>query len=271
MTGMQTDELCQKVCGICRETGTFLKERSGKLSRRDVFLKAHNDFVTEVDRQSEQKLVKALQKLMPEAGFITEEKTLELSGREYEWIIDPLDGTTNFIHGVPLYCISIALRRQEDIIMGVIYEPWQDECFYTWEGAPSFLNKQIIRVSECAELSGSLIATGFPNRDYSRMKEYMELLNDLMFSCHGIRRLGSAAVDLAYVACGRFEAFYEYYLSPWDVAAGAILVKNAGGTVSDFSGGENYLFGREIIASAPAVHQELLDRLNLFFGGTKTV
>jgi myo-inositol-1(or 4)-monophosphatase len=155
------------------------------------------------------------------------------------------------------------------VILGVVYEANLKECFYTWEGAPSFLNGKEVRVSKADELSQCLIATGFPNRDYSRMEEYMALLNDLMFSCHGIRRIGSAAVDLAYVACGRFEAFYEYYLSPWDVAAGSLLVQNAGGHVSDFSGGTNYLFGQEIIASNTRIHQALNDKLQHFFNHGK--
>jgi myo-inositol-1(or 4)-monophosphatase len=265
MLTLELEFLCEKVCAICKATAEFIHSESGKVSPDQVELKGVNDFVTAIDKASEKLIVDELQQLIPGCGFITEENTRSIKDREYEWIIDPLDGTTNFIHGVPLYCVSVGLRHKEEIVLGVIYEANLKECFFTWKGAPSYLNGKVIQVSRQGEFKESLIATGFPNRDYSRMKPYMALMNDLMFSCHGLRRLGSAAADLAYVACGRFEAFYEYYLAPWDVAAGVILVKNAGGRVTDFSGGDNYLFGQEIIASNDLIHDSLLERLQRHF------
>ena len=265
MVTMDLEILCEKVREICSETATFIQSEAGKIKVEEVALKGVNDFVTEIDKGSERRIVKSLQALIPDCGFITEEQTLHIPDRNYEWIIDPLDGTTNFIHGVPLYCISIALRHHGEIVLGVVLEVNLGECFYTWKGAPSYLNGNVIKVSPQPLLKESLIATGFPNRDYSRMKPYMALLDDLMFNCHGLRRLGSAAADLAYVACGRFEAFYEYYLAPWDVAAGVLLVQNAGGCITDFSGGNEYLFGQEIIASNGFIHKDLMNKLQHYF------
>lgn len=257
--------LCTQVCAIARETGEFIKNYSGLLSFPDFESKGCHDYVTWVDREAERQLVDKLYNLFPEAGFITEENTINRAGERYDWIIDPLDGTTNFIHGVPCFSVSIALKDRDNLILGVIYEPNLDECFYTWGSEPAFLNEKIINVSKTTKLSDSLIVTGFPSRNYSRMDAYMELLNDLMFTTHGIRRIGSAAVDLAWVAAGRFECFYEYHLNAWDVAAGALLVKNAGGIVSDFNGGNNFLFGKEIIASNTLIFNEFSGRLKNAF------
>jgi myo-inositol-1(or 4)-monophosphatase len=262
---MDLEKLCGEVRFLCIESGEFIKKEIEGFNTSLIELKGTNDFVSYVDKQSEKKIVERLSELLPDAGFITEENTINVRGKKFEWIIDPLDGTTNFVHGVPCYSISIALRRDEEIILGVIYEVNLQEMFYTWESAASYLNGKEIFVSNKATITESLIATGFPNRNYERMKPYMALLNDLMFTSHGIRRLGSAAVDLAYVACGRFEAFYEYYLSPWDVAAGALIVKNAGGKISDFKGGSSYLFGKEIIATNAMIYNEFLKRLSTHF------
>jgi len=164
-----------------------------------------------------------------------------------------------------LFSISIALAKKEEILLGVIYEINLDECFFAWKDGPAFLNGNIISVSKTAEMTDSLIATGFPYYDYSKIKNYLSLLGDLMETTRGIRRLGSAAVDLAYVACGRFELFYEYSLNPWDVAAGIVIVQQAGGQVSDFKNGRNYLFGKEIIASNKLIQHEFLIKLKKHF------
>jgi myo-inositol-1(or 4)-monophosphatase len=203
--------------------------------------------------------------LVPGSGFIAEEGTSTQTGNIYNWIIDPLDGTTNFIHGIPCFAISIALMRDKELVMGIIYEVNMDECFYAWEGSKAYLNGKEISVSKAATLSDSLIATGFPYYDYSRMKEYMEVFDHFMKHTHGLRRLGSAATDLAYVACGRFEGFYEYSLQAWDVAAGAFLVQQAGGKVTDFSGGNNFIFGKEIIAGNTACFDEFSNAIKLYF------
>jgi myo-inositol-1(or 4)-monophosphatase len=207
--------------------------------------------------------VDGLGKILPEAGFITEENTVS-DRKDLTWVVDPLDGTTNFIHGVPCYSISIGLLDGDEVIMGIIHEINLKESFWAWKGGPAFLNGKEIYVSPVTSLENALLVTGFPNRDYSRLDEYMDLFKHFMETTHGLRRFGSAAVDLAYVACGRCEGFYEYGLSAWDVAAGALIVQRAGGRVTDFNGGDNYLFGEEIIAAGAPIFSEFFSEINLF-------
>lgn len=257
--------LCHDVCSLARSTGDFIRKERLRFSSDKIEIKGKNDLVSYVDKTSEKFIVEGLSLLLPGSGFIAEEGTSDRKGDEYNWIIDPLDGTTNFIHGIPCYAISIALMRKEELVLGVIYEINLDECFYAWEGGKAYLNEKEIHVSETATLSASLIATGFPYYDYHRMDEYMELFRHFMKNTHGLRRLGSAATDLAYVACGRFEGFYEYSLQSWDVAAGAFIVKQAGGKVSDFSGGTNFIFGKELVAGNAACFEEFLNAVQLYF------
>ncbi len=190
---------------------------------------------------------------------MAEEKTSEIKGAQFNWIIDPLDGTTNYIHGMPCFCISIALMNNNDLVIGVVHELNFDECFYGWQNGGAYMNGNRIYVSQIKKLSDSLMATGFPYHNFNRMKPYMEIFDYCMHHTHGIRRLGSAAADLAYVACGRFEGFYEYGLNSWDVAGGSLIVKEAGGIVTDFSGGNNFLFGVEIIATNSLIAKEFLE------------
>jgi myo-inositol-1(or 4)-monophosphatase len=262
---MNLENLCLQVCELARETGNFIKTEAEKITREKVEVKGLNNFVTYVDKTAEQKIVSALQQFLPEAGFITEEGTAKENGSKYRWVIDPLDGTTNFIHGLPPFAISIGLMEDQEVILGVVYEVNLSECFYAWKGSKAYLNGKEIQVSAAARIEDSLIATGFPYYDYSRVKPFFESLDYFFHNSHGVRRLGSAATDMAYVACGRFEAFYEYSLSPWDVAAGAIIVKQAGGKVSDFKGGENYIFGKEIIVTNNNVYQPFLNYINKQF------
>ena len=266
------DILRRQVCALAEETGYFLQKERSKITASHVETKSMNSFVTYVDKESEKKLVKGLRKILPEAGFITEEETVSKENKKYTWIIDPLDGTTNFIHGLPCYCISIGLYlspssrgSQGEIILGVIYEPNLKEMFYATKNGGAFLNGKKISVSKTKKLKDSLLVTGFPTYDLSRMGRYLKLFAYFMRRTRGLRRMGSAAVDLAYVACGRFEAFYEYSLNPWDVAAGILIVKEAGGKVADFKGGNNFLFGKEIIASNGNTHTEMLKSVKKFF------
>lgn len=254
-----------RVVEVAATVGTYLEKEIGLLKSESVEVKGLHNFVTYVDMTSEQQIIAALKEILPQAGFIAEE-TGE-SGREnrYNWVIDPLDGTTNYIHGIPLYSISIALLDGEEVVSGVVFEVNRKECFYAWKGGPAFLNGNIIKVSAAAKLSDCLMATGFPYYDYSKIDPYLEIFRYLMKNSHGIRRLGSAAVDLAYVACGRFEGFYEYGLNSWDVAAGLLIVKQAGGKITDFKGGDDYLFGREIIATNKLIHNEFLGVVTNFF------
>ncbi len=256
---MNHEKICKQVVDLTKKVGEFILSEQKKSDSLKVEVKGLHDFVTYIDKSSEQKLVDELEKILPEAGFIAEEGTSVKKGEKYNWIIDPLDGTTNFIHGLAPFAISIALMEDNEIILGVVHELNLDECFYAWKGSNAFLNGNIINVSNRKTIEDSLIATGFPYYDYKRIKPFMETLEYFMQNSHGIRRLGSAATDLSYVACGRFEAFYEYSLSPWDVAAGAFIVQQAGGKVSDFSGENNYIFGKEIVACNDLVFNDFSD------------
>lgn len=262
---MNLELITKQVTNVARIVGNFLKAEIKKIEISDIEIKGLNNFVTYVDKNSEKKLVNELSKILPEAGFMAEENTGLQKKDIYNWIIDPLDGTTNFIHKVPLYSISIALMERNKVISGVIYEINLQECFYAWNQGGAYLNGHKISVSNTSRIKDCLFATGFPYYDYGRMNEYLNLFQFLMEHTHGLRRLGSAAVDLAYTACGRFDGFYEYGLSPWDVAAGAIIVEEAGGKISDFSGHDDYIFGKEVVAGNSKVHQELLDAIKVHF------
>jgi myo-inositol-1(or 4)-monophosphatase len=257
--------LTDKVVQLSQDVGVFLKKEMQQLKRADVEEKGIHNLVTYVDKAAEKILVDALGVLLPEAGFIAEEGTSTKVGKDYNWIIDPLDGTTNYIHGVPLYAVSLALQYHDEIVIGVIYEPNLDERFYTWKGAASYLNGKIIQVSTTAIVDQALFATGFPYYDYGKMKEFMELFEYLMRYSRGLRRLGTAAMDLAYVACGRYDGFYEYGLNAWDVAAGTLIVENAGGKNMDFKGGKDYVFGGEILSINPPLADEFGDLVKKHF------
>ncbi len=255
---MQLHDLTLNVIDIAKEAGQYIKSRQKDIYKLTVEAKGVHNYVTEVDKNSEKFIVEELTKLLPESGFIAEEGTSDKRGDRYNWIIDPLDGTTNFIHGLYPVAVSIALQDKGQTVLGVVYEIGADEMFYAEQGAGAFLNGEPIKVTKTAKLDDGLFATGFPFYDYSRLDRYMDLLRYFMQVSHGLRRLGSAATDLAYVACGRFDGFFEYSLSPWDVAAGAFIVEQAGGKVSDFRGGQNWLFGKEIIASNSALFDEFV-------------
>ena len=263
---MNLELITIQVCNLCRSVGSFIKNELRNIKSSDIEEKSAHNFVTYVDKTAEERLMGELLKILPEAGFIAEENQKTKKGERYNWIIDPLDGTTNFIHSIPLFSISIALMEGNEIISGVIYEINLQECFYAWKNSQAFLNRTTIKVSETANLNNSLLATGFPYYDYSKLDQYLELFKYFMENTRGIRRLGSASVDLAYVACGRFDGFYEYGLSPWDVAAGALIVQQAGGKVCDFSGKNNYIFGKEIITSNQNIFNEFLNVIKNYFG-----
>lgn len=248
-------EITLKVTEISKLAGKYISEQCNLIQTNQIETKGEHNYVTYVDKTAESLIVDALRKLLPNAGFITEEGTAATTGAVYNWIIDPLDGTTNFIHRVPLFCVSIALKEQEEIVAGVIYEINHDECFYAWKNGPAMLNGQPIQVSGNHDWNSALIATGFPYYDYGRMDAYLDVFKEMIKETSGLRRLGSAAADMAYVAAGRFEGFYEYGLHAWDVAAGIIIVKQAGGIVQDFNGGNNTLFGKELVCgNQTAVH-----------------
>jgi myo-inositol-1(or 4)-monophosphatase len=255
-TEMDPENLCVEVKSLVIETGSFILNERKRFSSEDIQSKGVHNYVTYVDTTSEEKLVAGLKILLPEAGFIAEEGTTVTRGERFNWIIDPLDGTTNFIHGLPPYAISIALSDADEIVLGVVYEITFNECFYAWKGSPAFLNGREIRVSTTDLVSKSLIATGFPYTSFEKIEPFMQSMRYFMEHSHGLRRLGSAATDMAYVACGRFEGFYEYGLNPWDIAAAVLIIRQAGGRVCDFNGEDNWLFGKEIVASNNSIYDE---------------
>ena len=257
-------ELCLFVCDVAKSTGQMMANERKNFDPARIESKGMHDLVSYVDKESEARIITALGAILPESGFIAEEGTSTKRGERFNWVIDPLDGTTNFIQGLPLYAVSIGLLDGDELVLGVVYEVGRDECFYAWKDGGAYLNGERIQVSKRADIHDALLATGFPYNDFSRMDTYMEFLEWSMKNARGVRRLGSAATDLAYVACGRFDAFWEYDLKPWDVAAGAVIVKEAGGTVVDYSGGANYLFGKEIVAANGLLDKLILDKISDF-------
>jgi myo-inositol-1(or 4)-monophosphatase len=258
---MDLQVILKKSLSLIKETGDFIKTEASKFSHASIEYKGKNDLVSYVDKEAEKLLVAGLSEILPESGFITEEGTAE-KGRsdQYNWVIDPVDGTTNFVHGIPFYCISVGLMDGDEVIMGIIYEPNRDEAFYTIKGDKAYLNGKEIHVSPVKKLEERLLATGFPYSKLHSTPAYIRVVEELMPKTHGLRRMGSAAIDLAYVACGRFEGFFEYNLKPWDVAAGAFLVQQAGGKVTTFKSTNDYIFGGELVAGC-AIQSDLREAI----------
>jgi myo-inositol-1(or 4)-monophosphatase len=265
---MDYKSLTFEVITLAKETGKFFLDEINKVKVSDIEVKGLHDFVSYVDKTAEARIVKRLAEILPESGFITEEQTATHRGEHFNWIVDPLDGTTNFLHHIPLYSVSIALMEDDEIVIGVVYEPNLDECFYASKGSSAFLNDKEIHVSEQKEMKNTLLATGFPYNDFGKLDGYIDLFTWFARNTSGLRRLGSAAVDLAYTACGRYEGFYEYGLHAWDVAAGTLIVQQAGGTVSDFKGGDDFIFGSELLASNTLLHDPLLDAVKAHFNNS---
>lgn len=263
---MNYKELCYSVQEIAREAGSFIRTEGDKVTTEDIEFKDTTSLVTYVDKTAEANIVAALRKLVPEAGYVTEEGTAGSNNEKFTWVIDPLDGTTNFLHGIAPHSVSIGLLEDGIPVLGVVYEVKQDEMFYAWKDSPAFLNGKEIKVSPTKDIQNALIGTGFPYYDFDRVDDYIAAMKELMQKSRGLRRFGSAAVDLSYVAAGRFNAFYEHALHAWDVAAGAFIVQQAGGKVTDFNGGENWLFGGEIVAAAESISDEFYGIVNKHLG-----
>jgi myo-inositol-1(or 4)-monophosphatase len=259
-TKHQLNALREQVCSLADEVGLFLKGEVNKLDLSQLETKSLNSLVSYVDKQAEQMLVKKLSELLPGSGFLAEEGTASSQGQDYIWIIDPLDGTTNYIHRLPVYSISIALQHKGQTIMGVVFEVNNSEMFWAIKDEGAYLDGKRIFASNKQKMEVCLVATGFPYFDYSILEKYIKYLVWCMRNTRGVRRFGSAAVDLAYVACGRFDGFFEYSLNPWDVAAGSLIVHEAGGTVTNFSGTNNYLHCKQILAAGKIIHSLMLEK-----------
>ncbi len=261
---MNYEKICNQVLKVAKKVGKYVYNERGSIPFEGVEAKGKHNFVTKVDKEAERRIIDELQKIIPGSGFIAEEGTSTKKGDVFNWVIDPLDGTTNFIHGAPPVAISIALMEKSEIVAGAVYEIFLNELFYAWKGSPAFLNGKKIYVTKTKKVKDSLIATGFPYNNFDRLTPFMKSLEYFFNNTHGVRRLGSAATDLAYVACGRYEAFYEYNLNPWDVAAGAFIIQQAGGKIADFNGCNNYLFGQEIVAANADMFDEFLEMVGNF-------
>ncbi|HEX6156769.1 MAG TPA: inositol monophosphatase family protein [Burkholderiales bacterium] len=244
-----------------RRAGSIINRASLDGAGLEVRSKHKNDFVTRVDHAAEEAVIEVVRKAYPDHAILAEESGAAEGKAEYEWVIDPLDGTTNFIHGFPQYCVSIAIRHRGALAHGVVYDPNRNEIFTASKGRGAFLNDRRIRVSKCTRLGEALVGTGFPFKEGARIELYSSQLKNIMQSTAGVRRAGAAALDLAYVACGRLDAFWELGLSPWDMAAGALLIQEAGGLVADLKGEDEYLKSGEIACATPKIFATLLQSL----------
>jgi myo-inositol-1(or 4)-monophosphatase len=237
-----------------RSAGEIILRSADKASHLAVDSKGKNDFATEIDRLAEKEIISIIKGAYPEHSILAEESG-EHAGNDFVWVIDPLDGTTNFIHGFPQYAVSIALKYKGRIEVGVVYDPLRDELFTAKRGGGAMLNNRRIRVTGLSSMKGALIGTGFPFKVPHHLDAYLAMFRAITIDSAGIRRAGSAALDLAYLAAGRLDAFWEIELKEWDMAAGILLVKEAGGVATDFSFNDNYLESGNLIAGSPRMHQ----------------
>lgn len=246
--------LTESVCHIARRAGCFLKEERKGFRQEMVQEKRAHDYVSYVDKESEKRIVSALRELLPEAGFIVEEGSAVYSDEPYCWVVDPLDGTTNYIHDNAPYCVCIALRSKEALLLGVVYDPCRDECFYAWHGGGAYVNGERMQVSPIQRVEDAFVVTELPynSEQYARTGEH--LIHELYGKVAGIRMTGSAALAICYVAAGRFDAWLEAFIGKWDFSAAALMVQEAGGKVTDFYGNDCFIDGHHIIATNGPLH-----------------
>jgi myo-inositol-1(or 4)-monophosphatase len=244
-----------------RRAGAVINRAALDGGSLQVRSKRANDFVTKVDGAAEQTVIEIVRKAYPDHGFLAEESGAAGGDAEYIWIIDPIDGTTNFIHGFPQYCVSIAVQHRGALAHAVVYDPVKNELFTASKGRGAFLNDRRMRVSKCTKLDDALVGTGFPFKELTRLDLYMRQLTVFMSKSSGVRRAGAAALDLAYVACGRLDAFWELGLSPWDMAAGALLIQEAGGLVADLSGEQTFMQTGDVCAATPKIFSAVLEAM----------
>ncbi len=240
-----------------RRAGAIINRASQDIGTLTIKSKNFNDFVSEVDVAAERAIIDTLKDAYPSHGFLGEESGSTSHQSDFIWIIDPLDGTTNFLHNFPQYCVSIALQHKGEITQAVIYEPNRNDLYTATKGRGAFLNDKRIRVSKCDKLQEALIGTGFPFRDFKYLDDYLNMFKSMIQKTTGIRRAGSAALDLAYVASGALDGFWEIGLSPWDIAAGGLLIQEAGGIVTDLSGQTGWLESGNILVASPKIHDDM--------------
>jgi myo-inositol-1(or 4)-monophosphatase len=241
-----------------RAGGEVLRTRFADRGRLSVTTKARHDYVTEVDHEAEAAVVDVLRKHVPEHAILAEEGSRGAAGSAYRWIVDPLDGTTNFIHGVPTFAVSIGLTDADGLLAGSVFDPCRGEMFHARRGGGAFLNGEPIACTQVDELDAALIATGFPFRELDRLPAYLDAFERFVRATSGLRRAGAASLDLAYTACGRYDGFFEIGLSPWDLAGGAMLVSEAGGRATDVHGGSGFLKSGSIVAAGSRLHAAML-------------
>jgi myo-inositol-1(or 4)-monophosphatase len=251
-----------------RAGGAVINRAALDVERLTITAKSHNDFVTEVDQAAEQVIIETLLTAYPGHGILAEEsgRTHGAKDSEFVWIIDPLDGTTNFIHGFPVYAVSIALAHHDQVQQAVVYDPTRNDLFCASRGKGAFLNDRRLRVSKRTRLRESLVGTGFPFRKGDDFGRYMKMFQAVMQECAGLRRPGAAALDLCYVAAGYYDGFFETGLSPWDIAAGSLIIQEAGGLIGNFTGEADFLYNREVVAGNPKVYAQLVQLLAPFTG-----
>jgi len=249
-----------------RKAGNIINRASLDIDQLKVTTKSTNDFVTEVDQKAEQVVIETLLTAYPGHGILAEESGREHGAKnsEYVWIIDPLDGTTNFIHGLPFYAVSIALAYRDQVQQAVVYDPTRNDLFYASKGRGAFLNDKRLRVSKRTRMAESLIGTGFPFRKGDNFQRYVKMFTEIMQNCAGVRRPGAAALDLCYVAAGYYDGFFETGLSPWDIAAGSLMITEAGGLIGNFTGESDFMYQREVVAGNPKVYAQMVSILAPF-------
>ena len=256
--------IIEQVKAVSREAGDFIRAQRQVFSPDRVERKGTHDYVSYVDKETERLIVSRLREILPEAGFQTEEAvTVDDLQHEYVWVVDPLDGTTNFVHGLSPYCVAIALRKNREVLLGVVYEVVHDELFWAYRGSKAHLGEKELHVSEVRKVNDALLCLGFPYNVEAWSPVMQRMVRDFYGRCASIRNLGSAETELCYVACGRFDGYVESYLKPWDVAAGSIILQEAGGRISDNEGGECWADGRQVVATNGAIHEELIERLTM--------
>lgn len=259
------DDLLKVAERAARKAGAYLLEHWGKIKPEQIDEKGQNDFVTFVDKNAEQLIIDEIHATFPEQAILAEERGEEGKPSPVRWIIDPLDGTKNYIRSLPYFCVSIGVEREGEIVAGVVYDPLHKELFKALKNQGAFLNEQKIQVTPNKNFRGAILCTGFPHRSKTSLPQYLKAFEEMFIQSSGMRRMGSAALDLCYTACGRFHGFWELGLNAWDIAAASLILREAGGALSDFRGNPHVLDSGSVIAANPALHSRMLEIISYHF------